>query len=113
MTRETGRHGLMEQIRLHLGKKSDLVLWRNQGGSVEVDGRWQTYGLVKGASDLIGILKPSGRFFALEVKSKTGRASEEQLLFLDLVRNFGGYGIVARSVEEAEAAYRSAGGKDV
>jgi hypothetical protein len=75
--------------------------------------QWVSYGLCKGSSDLVGILKPSGRFFALELKSKTGKTTDEQVLFLRLVNNMGGYGGVARSVEEALAHYhRAAAGLD-
>lgn len=109
--RETGRGGVMEQIREHLGKKLDLVIFRNQGGAAEVKGQWQSYGLTNGASDLIGLLKPSGRFFACEVKKPGGRRTPEQKLFIDLVNNFGGYGFFAESVEEAEHHYLVAGGK--
>lgn len=101
----------MEEIRLHLGKKPDLVIFRNQSGAVEVDGRWQTYGLVKGASDLIGALKPSGRFFACEVKQPGKYPTKEQRLFLALIHQFGGAAFVARSVEDAEKYYLMAGGQ--
>lgn len=64
-------------------------------------GQWVSYGLCKGSADLIGIIKPSGRFFALELKTDTGTLTEEQQLFLALVNRMGGYAAVARSVKEA------------
>lgn len=57
-------------------------------------------GLAVGSSDLIG-LTSEGRFFAIEVKTKTGRASKEQLLFIDAVRASGGIAGIARTEEEA------------
>ena len=58
---------------------------------------------MKGAADLIGIIKPSGRFLAIEVKTARGRLRPEQANFLRLVKAFGGVAGVARSVEEAHA----------
>lgn len=66
------------------------------------------FGLVTGAADLIGLVAPTGRFLALEVKSKTGRASKEQIQFLSLVNRMGGVGRLVRSVEEAMAAVEQA-----
>ena len=45
-------------------------------------------------------------FTAIEVKAPGGRLREEQRLFLSLVERCGGYGGVARSVEEAARVLR-------
>lgn len=58
------------------------------------------FGLAVGSSDLIG-LTASGQFFAIEVKTKTGRASKEQLNFIRQVRASGGLAGIARNVEQA------------
>jgi hypothetical protein len=99
---------LQREIRLHLGQKPDLVLWRNNVGRVfdERSQNWIQYGLCPGSADLIGIL--AGRFFALEIKTKKGRSSKEQTLFRELVNSAGGYCGEARSVDEAEAHYQRA-----
>jgi hypothetical protein len=99
---------LQSEIRRALRAVPGLVLWRNNVG-VSVrrapSGTHTTrYGLVPGASDLIGILAPSGRFVALEVKTPRGRVSPEQRMFLDLVRSRGGIAAVVRSVDEARRA---------
>lgn len=110
--RETGRGGLMERVREALGVMPDLVIFRNQSGAVEVNGQWQRYGLTKGASDLIGLVKPSGRMFCCEVETPHVRKSKEhkesQLLFRKLINRFGGYACRARSVDEAERHYYAA-----
>lgn len=97
---------IQHEIRQALGQEPDLVLWRNNVGVAKFvkNGRQQTvaYGLAPGSADLVGIL--AGRFFALEVKTATGRASEEQRLWLNLVRTKGGFAAVVRSVDEARAA---------
>lgn len=57
-------------------------------------------GLCKGSSDVIGIT-PSGRFMAVEVKTASGRASDEQVNFIARVNEAGGVAGIARSPEEA------------
>jgi len=64
------------------------------------DARFMPFGLCKGSSDLIG-LTPDGLFLAVEVKTKTGRATKEQLNFIDQVRKHGGKAGIARSPKEA------------
>jgi hypothetical protein len=65
------------------------------------DPRTQTFrpSLSKGVSDIVGIL-PDGRFLAIEVKTKTGKVSQEQQVFLDAIRENNGVAIVARSIED-------------
>lgn len=58
-------------------------------------------GLCVGSADLIGFTS-SGKFLAIEVKTETGRATPEQLNFLETVRRFGGIAGIARSVEDAK-----------
>ena len=82
------------------------MLFRNNTGALEdATGRLVRYGLCDGSSDLIGILRPSGTFVAIEVKAsgaKTNkRRKEMQDAFLALVRSFGGISGYASSVEEA------------
>lgn len=61
-------------------------------------------GRSKGKADIEGLLGPSsgspGRYFALEVKSATGRPTKEQREFLDATRAVGGIGAVVRSFED-------------
>lgn len=104
---------IQHAVRLALGKDPRVVLWRNDVGQVErklPNGRTihTRYGLCVGSSDLIGILRPSGRFLALELKTETGRPTDEQRLFLDLVRAAGGFACIVRSVEDAIAAIERA-----
>ena len=62
--------------------------------------RMMTFGLCVGSSDIIGIT-PSGKFLAIEVKTPKGRATKEQLRFIEAVKSAGGIGGIARSVEDA------------
>ncbi len=71
-------------------------------------------GSMAGASDLMGVVEYGrpGVFFAVEVKRPGWVPSEvrpAQWAFLDAVRNRGGLGVVAGSVEEVEAWAQSNG----
>jgi hypothetical protein len=105
---------ISDAIRLALGADPTLVLWRNNVGIAE---HWNgksvdtvRYGLAPGSADFIGVLKPEGRFVALEIKSPTGRATPDQVTWLALVRRMGGFAAIVRSVDEARAAIERARG---
>lgn len=96
-------------IRAALGRLPDVCLWRNHVGQLtDVTGAVHPFGLAVGSADLIGVLAPSGRLIALECKSPTGRLRREQRSWLAVVRKFGGFACVVRSVEEALAAIERA-----
>lgn len=64
-------------------------------------------GRSKGKADIEGLLGPGsaypGRYFALEVKSKTGKPTKEQAEFLDATRAVGGIAAVVRSFEDVKS----------
>lgn len=104
---------IQRAIMLALSEDGCLV-WRNEtsgawvGKVIHKAGQQVTlehaklikFGLTVGSSDLIG-LTASGRFFAIEVKTPTGRTTKEQNNFIEQVRAHGGLAGVARSPEEA------------
>lgn len=105
---------ILHAIRERLGQEPDLVLWRNAQATGE---RWNEKtgrttmfrgGLGEGTADLVGILAPTGRLVALEVKSASGRVLEAQGQWLSLVRRMGGFAAIVRSVDEAVAAIERA-----
>lgn len=55
---------------------------------------------LKGVADILGIYK--GKPLAIEVKSKKGKLSEHQRLFLIRFHENGGIAIIAKSVEDVE-----------
>ena len=102
---------MLRELRLALGSRPDVVVWRNQVGVARYPGgRSVPYGLARGASDIIGIrslvITPEhtgqtiGQFVAVEAKSPSGQPTREQLQFLELVRKYGGHAVLARSVED-------------
>ena len=101
---------IQDAIRLALADEPGFVCFRNNVGVAKHYGNrgvvHTKYGLAPGSSDLVGIL--DGRFIALEVKTPVGRLRPEQRLWLELVRSFGGFAAVVRSVDEARAAVAAA-----
>lgn len=80
---------------------------RNNVGKLKVaDGSYRHFGLPNGSADLIGIL--GGRFVALETKTDIGKLSDDQKLWLALVRKRGGFACVVRSVSDAVSAIQRA-----
>ena len=104
---------LQQEIRLALGTKPDLRLYRNNCGSLPDPrtGRLVTFGLARGSADLIGwrtvtitpdmVGQQLAVFTSIEVKTPTGRLAPMQANWLDAVQNAGGIAGVARSVTDA------------
>ncbi len=104
---------LQQQIRLALGSRSDLRIFRNQVGSLPDPrtGRLVTFGLARGSADLIGwrtvTIGPEhiglrlAVFTSIEVKTPAGRVGPEQSAWLDVVSGAGGLAGVARSTIDA------------
>lgn len=83
--------------------EAGCVIWRNNVGVLKNSaGIPIKFGLCVGSSDLVGIA-PGGQFLAVEIKTPTGRATPEQLRFIDAVRKRGGIAGIARSPGEALA----------
>lgn len=74
---------------------------RTTAGRVIIDNaRVLHAGLCVGSSDIIGIT-PNGRFLAVEVKTKTGKPTDQQQRFIAAVIKAGGIAGIARSVADA------------
>ena len=107
---------LQQQIRLAVGTRPDLRLYRNNCGSLPDPrtGRLVTFGLARGSADLIGwrtitvtqamVGTRLAIFTSIEVKVPTGRVRPEQQAWLEAVQGAGGIAIIARSVPDAELA---------
>ena len=80
-------------------------VWRNSTGMLEDRfGTKVRFGLAVGSPDLVGLVRPGGRFVGLEVKTADGRVSDDQQRFLEIIRKGGGFACVVRSVQEACSA---------
>ena len=104
---------LQQQIRIALGQRSDLRLFRNNTGTLPDPrtGRPVQFGLAKGSADLVGLrtitITPDmvGRqvvvFTSLEIKTPTGRISPEQKNWHEMVGSRGGISGFVRSLQDA------------
>ena len=104
---------IQQEIRLALGQRSDLRLFRNETGKLPDPrtGKWVQFGLAKGSSDLIGfktvkitpemIGKEIAQFVSIEIKTEHGKLTEVQQNWLQKVHDSGGIVGVARTVKDA------------
>lgn len=105
MNRETGIQGAIHDAIAFTGR---ALIWRNQCGAYKRGRHYIAYGLGVGSADLVGLLIPSGRFFALEVKTEVGKLSAEQRAWAFAVQKAGGYVACVRSVGDALEALKQA-----
>ena len=80
------------------------LLWRNNAGVATYGAARVRYGLGLGSPDLVGVLVGSGRGFALEVKTGSGRLSPEQRAWHRAWSRAGAYVACVHSADEALAA---------
>lgn len=113
MTRE---HTIQNAILRTFGTRPDLRIWRMNTGRASFGGRSVQFG-VPGQADLTGILPVEvycprcieliarlGVRLEIEVKSETGRQSEDQQNYQAIIERFGGLYVLARSVEDVNNA---------
>jgi hypothetical protein len=105
---------IQQRIRLAVGTRSDLRLFRNNTGTLPDPrtGRPVQFGLARGSADLIGwrtvTITPEmvgqhiAVFTSIEVKTTTGHLTPAQQAWMGTVRTAGGIAGVARSVRDAE-----------
>jgi hypothetical protein len=104
---------IQQRIRLAVGTRSDLRLFRNNTGTLPDPrtGRPVQFGLARGSADLIGwrtiTITPEmvgqrvAVFTSIEVKTTTGHLTPAQQTWMGTVRGAGGIAGVARSVRDA------------
>jgi hypothetical protein len=85
-------------IMKYLRARGHFVFVHSSVGIIKPNGMRITVGM-KGVADIIG-LRQGGQFMAIEVKSRYGRPTPEQLVFLENVRDLGGIGIIAKSIQD-------------
>lgn len=86
--------------------------WRQNQGAIsgEHNGkrRFLRFTSMQGVSDILGILKPSGRLLAVECKRPGKHPTVEQAAFLEMIRQFGGVAICAHGIDELEREFKVA-----
>jgi len=102
----------MLKVNMHVGHA-----WRVNTQGVPLHGKGQAGKFrpapCKGVSDILAVLTPTGQMMAIEVKSKKGRATDEQRAFIESIKKSGGIALIARSVEEVEMAIDGASRRQV
>lgn len=93
---------LQQQIRLALGQRDDIMMFRiNVGLFRPVSGN---AGVVRsapeGTPDLLGVMGPNGKAFAIEVKAPKGKQRTAQVAWQHAWEKRGGIYILARSLED-------------
>jgi hypothetical protein len=109
---------LQQRIRLALGTRSDLRLFRNQVGQLPDPrtGRPVQFGLARGSADLIGwrtitvtpemVGQRIAVFTSVEVKTERGHVRPEQHAWQRTVSAAGGIAGIARSIQDANDLVR-------
>lgn len=93
-------HDIQNAIRAALAPYA--VIFRANVGRMKLpDGRYFSTGLPVGFSDLFGVRKSDGKAVFIEVKTASGRVSQFQYNFLEMMRKNGAIAGVARSPEQA------------
>ena len=96
---------IVAAIRLHLGRRKDIRLFRNNVGFTKTArGQGIHYGLFPGSADLIGWITRHGVavFLSIEIKSATGRVSPTQANWQRVVHEAGGVALIVSSVAEVD-----------
>lgn len=95
---------LQQQIRLALGMRDDVFLFRiNVGKFRPIDGGPRVIqSAPEGTPDLLGVLAP-GRAFGIEVKAQRGKQREGQRNWQAAWEKRGGIYILAKSLDDVYA----------
>lgn len=110
---------ILQQVRLKASQLGAIVWRNNQGAYKDPKGYYIKYGVCNpGGSDLIGYMPliiteemigvKMAIFTALEIKSISGRATQEQINFIDNVNKNGGISAIIRSVDDLDRVIENA-----
>jgi hypothetical protein len=99
---------LLYSILAAWGAHPRLRLWRQNTGAATLNGRLVRFG-TPGAADVQGIIRPTGRFLAVECKSATGAQREAQAKWQHMVEEHGGLYVLARSLADVDEALAKEG----
>jgi hypothetical protein len=96
----TPEHKIQNEIRLALADTC-IIFRMNVGTGYTQDGRYFTTGVPKGFSDLFGFRKSDGKAVFIEVKTPTGRPTDQQKHFLEAMQKSGAIAGICRNAEDA------------
>lgn len=97
---------ILQRVQLDASRRGYRLFRNNVGQLLDARGVPVRYGLCPGSSDLIGwrelvitadmVGHTVAQFVAVEVKTATGKATPQQMQFLESVATAGGVAVVAR-----------------
>ena len=97
---------LLNRTLAAVGVLPGVLAWRNNTGALkDINGRLVRFGC-KGSPDVLVIA--AGRFIGIELKTRTGRQHPDQVTWQRACEAAGGVYVLARDVETALGAVRSA-----
>ena len=97
---------LLNRTLAAVGALPGVLAWRNNTGALkDINGRLVRFG-AKGSPDVLVIA--AGRFIGIELKTRTGRQRPDQVTWKRACEAAGGVYVLARDVETALGAVRSA-----
>lgn len=90
------------------GAHPRLRITRINTGAAMLHGRMVRFN-PKGTGDIVGLIAPSGQMLMIECKSAIGKQSHAQKVMQRVVEKFGGMYVLARCVEDVDAAMAAIG----
>lgn len=101
---------LVARILAHAGADPTVRLFHNRTSKVRAlgTGAMVSRGLIRGGTDIVGVVGPRGRWVGIEVKTGGAVPTPEQLAHMAYMRACGAVTGVARSVSDAEKLIQEA-----
>ncbi len=102
MNNSKAHQQLLDDILFRFGSESYIrVRNRKVGTAIPLGQKHPIKFGINGETDIDGIVKPWGFYLSIEVKTGSGKLSKDQIIYRDMIIDFGGIYIEARSVEQA------------
>ena len=100
----------------YLAHEPRVLVWRNNTGAARLPGRGGREQIVRfgvrGAADILGLVRGTGRLIALEVKRPGKGLEPHQRAWGATITAAGGHYACVHSIEEARAEVARAGGTE-
>lgn len=106
--RAKAHDALVNQILLAIGAHPRVRVWRIEAKQARTPYGTPFMAVPEGTPDIEGVISPSGRLLAIEVKTGRAVASEQQRRRLTMYRAFGAVAGIARSVDSVVSAVEAA-----
>ena len=94
---------ILKEVMIEASKLGLVCFRNNTGVLMDKTGRPVHFGLCKGSSDLIGWIRDTGQFVAIECKAGNAKPRPEQQLFLDMVAKSGGFSCVINDAKKLKS----------